>query len=80
MSFAALGRRRYNRAVPRADGRRIGIAILAVLLAVGLALGHAPFELGNLRVAGVSLLWWYAFGIAPTLAAVTAAFLLWRSG
>lgn len=60
------------------DGRRIGIAIFAILLALALALAHAPFDLGNLRVAGVSLLWWYAFVLAPAAAAVTAARLLWR--
>jgi len=49
--------------------RRFGLA-LGLLLA-GLALLVAgPFDLGAVRVAGVSLLWWYGGAVAPVLAAL----------
>ena len=70
----------YNRAVLRAGRRRIGIVILTLLFAVALGLAHAPLDLGGLRIAGVSVLWWYALVVAPSLAALSVAVLLFRSG
>jgi hypothetical protein len=61
-----------------AGGRRAGIAILVVLYAIALVLACAPFDLGQLRVGGVSLLWWYAFAMGPATATVAASLLLWR--
>jgi hypothetical protein len=52
--------------VPR--GRRTAIAALLVLLAGAPLLALAPAAPGAVRVAGVSLLWWYAGLVAPLLA------------
>jgi ribose/xylose/arabinose/galactoside ABC-type transport system permease subunit len=53
---------------------RLAIATMFVLLAGGVALSVAPFEAGTIRLAGVSLLWWYGVIVAPVLAvAVTVA-------
>jgi hypothetical protein len=61
-----------------AGRRRAGIAILVALFAVGVALAHAPFDLGALRLAGVGLLWWYAFAVAPLAAALVTMAVLFR--
>jgi hypothetical protein len=60
-----------------ARGRRTAIALLLVLLAGAVLLALAPAAPGAVRVAGVSLLWWYV-GVAAPLAAtaITLAFLL----
>jgi hypothetical protein len=63
-----------------AGGRRTGIAILIALFAVGLVLAHTPHDLGTLRFAGVSVLWWYAFGAGPAAGALVTAALLSRRG
>lgn len=68
----------YNRAVLRAGRRPIGIAILALLFAMGLGLSHAPLDLGELRLGGVSVLWWYTVVVAPSLAALATAVILLR--
>ena len=55
------------------------IAIVMVFLVLGGVVGLtvAPFELGTIRLAGVSLLWWYGALTAPVLAvAVTVAALV----
>ena len=60
-----------------ARGRRLGIAALLVLLAVAPVLALAPAAPGAVRVAGVSLLWWYTALIAPLAAtALTIAILV----
>lgn len=55
------------------------VAIVMVFLVLGgvVALTVAPFELGTIRLAGVSLLWWYGAVAAPVMAVVitTAALL-----
>ena len=60
-----------------ARGRRLGIAALLVLLALAPVLALAPAAPGAVRIAGVSLLWWYA-GLAAPLAAtaITIAILV----
>ncbi|MBI2217850.1 MAG: hypothetical protein HYU51_11175 [Candidatus Rokubacteria bacterium] len=55
------------------DLRRAGLVTLLVLAAGGLALALAPFDLGAIRLAGVSLLWWYVGLIAPAVAVALAA-------
>jgi hypothetical protein len=52
--------------------RRAGIVTLLALLAGALALPLAPFDLAAVRLAGVSLLWWYAAVVAPLLAVAVA--------
>jgi hypothetical protein len=53
-------------------GARHNVAITVVFLLLGgvLLLTVAPWELGTIRLAGVSLLWWYGVVAAPA-AAVT---------
>ena len=48
--------------------RRAAIVALLVLLAGAPLLALAPAVPGAVRVAGVSLLWWYAGVVAPVLA------------
>jgi hypothetical protein len=63
--------------VPR--GRRTAIAVLLVLLAGAPLLALAPAAPGAVRVASVSLLWWYTGLVAPLLAtAITLAVLVRR--
>jgi hypothetical protein len=58
-----------------ARGRRLGIAALLVLLALAPVLALAPAAPGAVRIAGVSLLWWYT-GLAAPLAATALAIVL----
>jgi hypothetical protein len=62
--------------VPRR--RRTAIAALLVLLVGAPLLALAPGAPGAVRVAGVSLLWWYVGGIAPLLATAIAITVLVR--
>jgi len=48
----------------------VPIAVLVLLLGGVVLLTVAPFEIGTIRLAGVSLLWWYA-ALAVPVAAVT---------
>ena len=64
--------------VPR--GRRTAIAVLLVLLAGAPLLALAPAAPGAVRVAGVSLLWWYTGLVAPLLATVITIAVLVRHG
>jgi hypothetical protein len=62
--------------VPR--GRRPAIAALLVLLIGAPLLALAPAAPGAVRVAGVSVLWWYAALVAPLLATAIAIVVLVR--
>jgi hypothetical protein len=62
--------------VPRR--RRTAIVALLVLLAVAPFLALAPAAPGAIRVAGVSLLWWYSGMLAPVLATAIAIAVLVR--
>ena len=64
--------------VPRR--RRTAIAALLVLLAGAPLLALAPAAPGAVRVAGVSLLWWYAGVVGPLLATSIAIVVLVRGG
>jgi len=59
-----------------------GSAIVMVFLLLGgaLLLTLAPFEIGTIRLAGVSLLWWYGALAAPVLAVVVTVTALARGG
>jgi hypothetical protein len=59
-------------------GRRTGIAALLVLLAVAPLLALAPGAPGAVRLAGVSVLWWYAALVAPLVATTVAVVVLAR--
>ena len=63
-----------------ARGRRGAIAALLVLLAGAVALALAPAAPGAVRVAGVSLLWWYVGAVAPVTVTVIAITCLVRRG
>jgi hypothetical protein len=64
--------------VPR--GRRTAIAALLVLLVGAPLLALAPAAPGAVRVAGVSVLWWYTGCVAPLLATAIAILVLVRGG
>ena len=64
--------------VPRR--RRTAIAALLVLLVGAPLLALAPAAPGAVRVAGVSLLWWYAGVVGPLLATSIAIVVLVRCG
>jgi hypothetical protein len=59
--------------------RRTGIAALLVLLVVAPLLALAPAAPGAVRVAGVSLLWWYAGVVGPALCTLVTIALLVRA-
>ena len=54
------------------------IATILLMLGGGVALSVAPFELGTIRLAGVSLLWWYGIVATPVVAVAVAAAALAR--
>jgi hypothetical protein len=59
-------------------GRRSAIAALLLLLAGAPLLALSPVSPGAVRVAGVSLTWWYAGALAPLAATVIAVAVLVR--
>ncbi|PYN98817.1 MAG: hypothetical protein DMD91_14280 [Candidatus Rokuibacteriota bacterium] len=50
--------------------RRVAVVLLPALLIVGALLTVLPASAGSIRVAGVSLTWWYAIVLAPAVATV----------
>jgi hypothetical protein len=58
------------------------VAIAMVFLVLGgvVALTVAPYELGTIRLAGVSLLWWYGVIAAPLLTVTITIAALLRPG
>jgi hypothetical protein len=61
-----------------ADARRFGIVTVLGLLAGGVLLTGAPLAAGAVRVAGVSLAWWYAVVASIVAVGVTALVLSTR--
>jgi hypothetical protein len=59
-------------------GRRRAIVVLIVLLAGAPLLALAPAAPGAVRIAGVSLLWWYVGAAAPLVATAVAIAVLAR--
>jgi hypothetical protein len=58
----------------------VAIAVLFLLLGGVLLLTVAPFEIGTIRLGGVSLLWWYGVLAVPVAAGtVTVAALARRA-
>ncbi len=47
---------------------RRGLLALVLILAALPALFLAPFDVGAVRIAGMSLAWWYGGAVAPLLA------------
>jgi len=64
--------------VPTRVGRRVGIGVVLVLLAVGAGLAFLPFGASTVRVGGLSVLWWYAGVVAPCTAVVVTTVVLFR--
>jgi hypothetical protein len=60
------------------DVQSRAIATILLMLGGGVALSVAPFELGTIRLAGVSLLWWYGVVATPVVAVAVAAAALAR--
>ena len=52
--------------------RTTGAVLLVLLLAGFLLLGALPNQVASIRVAGLSLLWWYGGVLAPVLAVLVA--------
>jgi hypothetical protein len=60
--------------------QNVAIVMVFLVLGGGVALSVAPYELGTIRLAGVSLLWWYGTVAAPVVtASVTIAALLYAA-
>jgi hypothetical protein len=62
------------------EARRRAIGALLVLLAVVPLLALAPSAPGAVRLAGISVLWWYTGLIAPLAATAITVAILWRRG
>jgi hypothetical protein len=52
--------------------RTTGVLLLGSLLAGFLLLGALPNQVAGVRVAGLSLLWWYGGVLAPVMAMLVA--------
>jgi hypothetical protein len=59
--------------------RRTAIVALLALLAPALVLAVGPAAPGAVRLAGVSILWWYAGLVAPLLASLLTVVVLLRN-
>jgi membrane protein implicated in regulation of membrane protease activity len=59
-------------AVAAARRQWLAALVLVALLAVFPALALLPLDAASVRVAGVSLLWWYGGVVAPVLGAALA--------
>jgi hypothetical protein len=64
--------------VSRREPHTVAIAIIFLLLGGVTVLTMAPFELGTIRLAGVSLLWWYGVVVVPLVTVATAVLTLLR--
>jgi hypothetical protein len=60
------------------EARRRAVVALLVILAVAPLLALAPSAPGAVRLAGVSVLWWYAGLVAPLVATALTVTILWR--
>jgi hypothetical protein len=58
----------------------VAIAVLFVLLGGMLLLSVAPYEIGTIRLVGVSLLWWYGVLGVPVAAVLVAVAAFVRRG
>lgn len=52
--------------------RTAGVVLLSLLLAGFLLLGALPNQAAAIRVAGLSLLWWYGGVLAPVMGVLVA--------
>jgi hypothetical protein len=52
-------------------GRRLALIVLLVLVLVPVVTAAVPGAPSSIRIAGVTLLWWYAALVGPLAAALT---------
>lgn len=60
--------------------RRVGVLILLVVLGGAFLFAFGPRAVGAVRLAGVSLLWWYAGLVGPVVAGGATALVLLLAG
>lgn len=60
--------------------QNVAIAMVFLVLGGVVALTVAPFEVGTIRLAGVSLLWWYGVIAAPVVTLTITIAALLRAG
>jgi len=60
-------------------GRRIAVIVLVLLLVLPPLATVLPGSPGAVRVAGITLFWWYTALVGPLLAAAVAAVALLRT-
>ena len=65
--------------MPTRAPHNVAIAMIFLILGGAVVLTLAPFELGTIRLAGVSLLWWYGVVAAPVVVVTVTAVALVRS-
>jgi hypothetical protein len=53
--------------MPPVTTRTAGVVLLLLLLAGFLLLGALPNQAASIRIAGLSLMWWYGGIVAPVL-------------
>ncbi len=56
--------------------QNLAVTVVFLLLGGGILLTVAPFEVGTIRLAGVSLLWWYGVVVAPVVTGAVATIAL----
>ena len=54
----------------------VAITVMVLLLIGGILLAAAPYEVGTIRLAGVSLLWWYGVIVSPIITVLAATVVL----
>jgi hypothetical protein len=64
--------------VPTSAPHNVAITMIFLILGGAVLLALAPFELGTIRLAGVSLFWWYGVVVAPVVVAAVAIVALIR--
>jgi len=58
--------------MPPVTTRTAGVVLLLLLLAGFLLLGALPNQAASIRIAGLSLMWWYGGIVAPVLGTFVA--------
>ncbi|MBM4441599.1 MAG: hypothetical protein FJ027_14385 [Candidatus Rokubacteria bacterium] len=59
--------------------QKLAIVMVFSLLAGMTLLTMAPYEVGTIRLAGVSLLWWYGLVVTPAAAVLVTVVALLRA-
>jgi hypothetical protein len=56
--------------------QNVAITVMVLLLVGGILLTAAPYEIGTIRLVGVSLLWWYGVVVSPVITVAVATVVL----